>query len=325
MNIESISKNFIKTTREAKGVLLVAHKNLDGDAIGSLVALANYFSSVGKDVFCFAREGYRLVSFLDKNKNYNYTWQIVTKEMDIPSDKIDLICVLDSSTIDNTDLEDYVLDFKNKNKGRIMVIDHHRGNEMFGDINIVESEESSTSYIIYEILKKVGYNLERLTATAILLGILEDTGVFSNEATSSGAFRASSELLERGASYIDLIKDSDSESAKSEHFVVWSKILSRVVKNDKLNICYSVIPYEEVKNFSKPVGLANFFNYIPEVKMAMIFSEDEPGKIKVSLRSDGSVDASKVARFFGGGGHKRSAGFSIDGALRELDGRWRVV
>ena len=154
----------IKVIKNHENILILTHVKPDGDAVGSVFALASALKKIDKNAS---------ILFDEYNKKFNL---IATQKFEsyVNKDKIDLIIVLDCGAKNRLGKHEYLLDEKNKVK---INIDHHISNDYFCDYNYVDAEASSTSEIIYEFIKKMDL-LDDKIAAAIYAGIISDTGGF---------------------------------------------------------------------------------------------------------------------------------------------------
>ena len=212
-----------------------------------------------------------------------------------------------------------------RQRGAFLInIDHHPKSD-YGDINIGGSWAASTSLILYNILKIWQVKIDSEMATSFLAGILFDTGSFSNSSTNTEVISVAEELIRLGAKYG---KINQALYRKDKNWLsFWALLLSRLQKNDKLKVAYSVVLNEDAgRKDGGGESIANFFNYLNEVRLVMILKEMTDGTIKVSLRTpDRSVDLNRLAKFFGGGGHRQAAGFIIEGRLERERDYWRII
>jgi bifunctional oligoribonuclease and PAP phosphatase NrnA len=296
-------------------VLITAHEKPDGDALGSVFSIAKYLDSLGKkyQIFLEGNGFFKETPFLHDVISYD----------EIDWTNIDLIISLDSGDLGRTGLKKVPF-----GERKIINIDHHVSNDYFGDINLVDSKSPSTTLVLTKMFNYFNFNIDKRIAKALLLGILTDTDNFSNKGTTIEAFQIAAELLKKGAnmSKINFAKTDK----KIDALKIWGNSFERLSKNKKYGGTYTVITKEEIKkaedeNFSENVeDLVNFFNNLKDSKFSMVLKEQEDG-VKVSLRTThDDVDVSKLASFFGGGGHKKAAGFFIKGKMVKGDKGWRV-
>ena len=311
-NIYEKIKSAIKDSEKA---LITAHEKPDGDALGSVFSMAKYLDSQGK----------KHQIFLEGNGYFKETPILhdVISYDEIDWTNIDLIITLDSGDLERTGLKK--IPFGDR---KIINIDHHISNDYFGDINLVDSKSPSTTLILAKMFKYFNFEIDNKIAKALLLGILTDTDNFSNKGTTIEAFEVAADLLKKGAnmSKINFAKTDK----KIDALKIWGSSFERLSENKKYGSAYTVITKEEInkaedENFSENVeDLANFFNNLKDSKFSMVFKEQSDG-VKVSLRTThDDVDVSKIASFFGGGGHKKAAGFFIKGKMVKGENSWRI-
>lgn len=310
---------FREKLAKAENVLLFTHRNPDIDAIGSIMALSRYLFWLNKkhkilltapllESFFYLREG--------------------SETVDLPNvyrGNFDLIIGLDCSTMDFSGAEEE-LKLLQADGASLVNIDHHV-NGSYGEINIIDKGSPSTSLILYQIFNLWAVPMDQKMATQILAGVIGDTNGFSNAATSTEAYLAASELLRLGARYNQIMKQFR-QNNNADWLRLWSKVLSRLIKNDKINLVYSVMLADELRGEDSNIldGVTNFLNNLAGVRLIMTLKENQNGEIKVSLRSlAGQINVARIAKWFAGGGHRLAAGFSIKGRL-EWEGKyWQVV
>ncbi|MFH1890838.1 MAG: DHH family phosphoesterase [Candidatus Kuenenbacteria bacterium] len=308
---------------KANNILLATHQSPDGDAIGSLCAMMDYLSLKNKKYIAFSED--------DISPNFLFlrnAHRIISDKAKLARENFDLAIILDCSSLGYTNIGNYMQERKNGgDKIDLITIDHHSGNQGYGDFNLVDGRAASTTVLLSKLFEVTGIEIKKETATAMLLGILADTGGFTNKATNSEAMEITSRLIGRSGKYNYIIRqifqDKDEQSLK-----IWSKVLSRLIKNDKLNIAYSVVLADDIMqdNRASVDGISNFFNNLGDVSMSMVLKEQEGNKIKVSLRGiKEGTNVLRLARFFQGGGHVKSAGFMINGRLEKVGRYWQVV
>ena len=290
-----------------QGVRTVAvggHIHPDGDCVGSCLATYNYIKTYYPDmdvtvylepipnIFKFLNRSEEIVSEFDGDKEY------------------DLFIVQDCGDLDRLgDAGHFFTDAK-----RTVCIDHHISNQSFADDNYIFPESSSTCELIYELLPR-----ERLTreiAECIYTGIVHDTGVFQYSCTSKKTMAAVGELMELGINYPRIIDETYYTKTYNQN-----RILGLALLKSRLHLggkCISsVITAEEMTEYGvlpKHLdGIVNQLRVTKGVEVAVFLYELEKGTFKVSTRSVEYADVSQLAVRHGGGGHKRAAGFSMEG------------
>ena len=190
-------------------------------------------------------------------------------------------------------------------------IDHHVSNTGFADSNYIIWEASSTSELVYTLLEED--LVDKDIAEWLYLGIVHDTGVFRFSSTSPETMEIVASLLRRGVRNDEIV-----EKTYFERTFIQTKITGKALMNSELileNRCIvSALSKEDMKEFGANTydldGIVNQLWLTKDVDVAIFLYELETGEYKVSLRSSDSVDVSKIASAFGGGGHKRAAGFN---------------
>ena len=166
-------------------------------------------------------------------------------------------------------------------------------------------------------------------ATALLTGIYFDTGGFRHQNTTNEVLSIVSELLKKGARLNKITENIDNQRPISL-FKLWGIALDRLRLNKKYGLSVSVITMEDIEKAGATEeeisGLVNLLNSAPESSVALLLCESFGDKIKGSLRTESDqIDISKLAKSLGGGGHKKAAGFTINGRIELEDGSWKIV
>ena len=241
----------------SSNILLITHKNPDGDGLGTLSALAMYLKSLNKkfQLFCLD-EVSKNFSFLPLMHEISNDQELFNKE------KYDLVIVLDSGSlnyagvdklIENMDYTPYILN-----------IDHHKTNDEFGNLNLVISSASSTSEIMYELFRLWKVTITKDMATSLLNGIIYDTGVFSNAGTTLGSLKAASHLLNLGARHRE-INENFIRNKSLNLLKLWGIAFERLSYNPKyltmLGIKAAEYMLDNVDKMKKYVESLNF-NFI---------------------------------------------------------------
>lgn len=322
-SLEITFRKILDKINESIHILIVPHKKPDGDAVGSALALSLILDSLNKRHKIFCTD--------PVNTHYKFlpNWERIETDPKIFKEKrFDLIIVIDSGDLPYSGVNLYLenLDYP---KPFLINVDHHLTNEYFGDIDLVLPEYSSACQILFDFIKKNKLATNKDIATCLLTGIITDTGGFTNPATTFPSLEAASELLLDGAKFYkinyNLLKNKSVPSLK-----LWGNILSRLQKNERFGIVTTFITLEDLKNFQVSDeaidGFANFLNNLEGARAVLVLKEHYNNKIKGSLRTnDINTDVSNFAKLFGGGGHKKAAGFTINGKLAIKDNRIIIV
>lgn len=294
---------------KSESIRLIPHENPDGDACGAVGALAEYLKSYQKkvEIFCVSKipEQLKFLSHMDSATDNPALWNT----------PCDVVVVCDSGDPERAGISHYL----KKNKAPIVVIDHHTLNTLYGDINLVLTTHSSTCEILYEYFV---YNKIQITpgmATALLTGIIYDTGSFSNSATSKKSLAIAGILIKAGGSLKDVVKHLYKDK-QINTLKLWGKALSKLEYDKELNTVYTHVSLEDMLTCSvdeeSANGVANFMNTLKDGNVHIVFREKPDNTVKVSMRTTkDDIDVAQIAKSFGGGGHKKAAGFSMPGPI----------
>jgi phosphoesterase RecJ-like protein len=301
--------------RSAESFLLVTHENPDGDALGSLVAMQGVLTALGKDSVMF-------MSADEFPLPYEYRFFRLDGLISvIPEDFGERTVVfLDCGNIERNPA--HVL----RQGGPLVNIDHHHDNTRFGTINHVVPEASSTSEIVWDLMRELDVAPTQTIADALYVGLVTDTGRFMYENTSPRAHVMAAELIEAGVN-VDGIYRSLYEGLPLAKLELLSRALARVSRYDDGSITVARLTIDDFvetgSEESYQEGIIDHLRAVAGTKVAVLvrdqLAEDRRGSRKVSLRAtDGDVDVSVIARAQGGGGHPRAAGFSTELEFDEL-------
>jgi len=298
-------------------IIIIGHQRPDEDALGAGLSFYHYLKSLGKEAKVFTADPppayLQFMPGIDE----------VTNDLRVFDESWDLYFFLDCGSIGNTRLPAELF------QGRtILNIDHHISNNSYGLVNLIDAQASSTCEIAYDYFRAVGFPIDKRLATNLLSGILGDTSGFVHSTTRSETVRIASELIKVGIK-IHQIFNYVVRNKTIEGLRLWGEVLSRLKINKDLNIAYTYIFDADFK--SRQVredeldGLANFLNVIVDVQATALF-RISPDRIKASWRTKrDDVDLSAFCGLFGGGGHRKAAGFSADWRVVEKDGELVVL
>jgi len=310
MNDSSVQK-FREVLDQARRIILVAHKNPDGDAIGSALAMHNMLRSQGKETIPICIDSIpQEFSFLPGAEEFKQKLE----------GSFDLVIGVDCASLDMVAFEDLNI---------IVNIDHHPTNNSYGSINIIEPELSSTAEILYNLFIKLGWVVDKTVATSLLTGIFTDTGSFQYPSTSPRTLEIAADLMKKGA-YLPKIVQYTYQTKSLPTLRAWGKALSKVEINKFLEMAVSAILFEDLKKINAKLedlsGVVSIINTVPGIKVALLLTQIDESHVNGSLRSTQSagVDVAKMAEQFGGGGHKLAAGFTVKGKLIKTENGWEI-
>ncbi len=302
-----MKKKVAQILKSEDSFLIVSHKNPDGDAIGSSLALYSVLKELGKEVY--VENPTKPAYTYDFLPDYDAI-ELITNSRDVK-----VVIAVDSAEMHRCGLKDEYV------KDKLLInIDHHKTNPGFGDINIIEPDAAAVGCIIWDILKEGGLPISKRTAEYLYLSILTDTGSFRYSSTSPKTFAIASELLKLGVEPW-YISSNIYESEKPETYKLLSLVLDTLTLYHEGKLAVVYVTQDMFKktntNADNTEGFVNYARSIRGVEVGVLLREDEPDVFKISIRSKGNVDVSEVATQFEGGGHKNAAGGTIRAPLKE--------
>lgn len=202
----------------------------------------------------------------------------------------------------------------------IINIDHHVTNTRFGDVNLVISTASSTAEIIYELILKSGVSLTKDMAHLLYLGILTDTGSFRYESTTARTHVIASDLM-RFNIPVNAYYQKIYETTPLDDMRLFMKLMNGVEYLYKGRVAVVTITKSMLKKFSEVFDLKEMMfsvlRSIEGVDVVVVVTEVSTKETRVNFRSQSRVDVSKIAAGFGGGGHKKASGCTVDASLAQ--------
>jgi bifunctional oligoribonuclease and PAP phosphatase NrnA len=301
--------------RTTERFVLVSHEHPDGDALGSLVAMQGVLRALGKDsVIAIAPEEFPLP------QEYRFF-------------ALDGLCTAAPADLDRRTA--IFLDCGNLDRNPmaalrdaepLLNLDHHHDNTRFGTINHVVEEASCTAEIIWDLMPGLGVALTPQIAEALYVGLVTDTGRFSYENTTPRAHRMAGELIDAGVDVARIYRQIY-EGVALEKLELLARALASIVRYDEGRVTVATLRAEDFAatgaEDSHSEGIIDQLRTVAGTKVAVlvrdVLTSGRRGARKVSLRAtDDEVDVSAIARQFGGGGHRRAAGFSSDLETAEL-------
>lgn len=311
-------KKIIQQLASSTRVLLASHTNPDGDAIGALLAMGLALEKLGCEIVLHNESSipavYRFLPAVER----------IQKQVQDPA-HFDAAVILDCGSLSRIGSSAAAIE----TIPVIINIDHHTTNNRFGRYHLVDVNACATSEIVYRLIGAMGIAMDTSMATAIYTGILTDTGSFRFSNTNRESFAICEAMVASGVK----------PSAVAQH-VYGTYSLGRIkllnlaldsieISNNGYLSIMTVTQEMLADTGTQPEdadGLINYARRIRDVKVAALIHELDNGqttekghkRFHVSLRSDGSVDVSRIATTFGGGGHAGAAGFSVESSLVAL-------
>lgn len=300
--------NLLEECRNAGRIVISGHIRPDGDCIGSCMAMYLYLKKALADA--------EVTVCIEKPADiFNCIKDIEDIDSSFSAAVPDVFIALDC---ERSRLGESARLFDDA--GKRINIDHHVSNEHgCGDVNYVVPGISSTAEIIYELMDKCYMDEE--IAKAIYIGMIHDTGIFKYSNTSPRTLRIAAELLEYGFDFPTIIDETFYEKTYVQNQLLGRALLESIVFMDGKCIVSAINQKTLAFYNAEPSdldGIINQLRIIKGVECAIFMYETGNQEYKVSLRSCKYVDVSKVAAFFGGGGHVRAAGCSMNGNFYDV-------
>jgi len=302
-----ILDNIVEEISKADDIVILTHETPDGDAIGSSLALYGALKGLDKKVDVVIPECPEVYNFLPWHED-------IKKEG--KAEKYSLAISLDCSDIKR--LNGFAKYFENA-KVKI-VIDHHGSNTMFGDYNFVNPDSPACAQILVTLLEYMGIEINKGIGTCIATGIITDTGGFRHSTIKPETFEFVAELLNKGVN-ISSIYRKVLQIISMKQFEIRRIALDKMEFIEDGKIAFTYITNQEQKDLDLGIGdhegIVEFGRDVEGVEVSIFMREIPEGGYKVSFRSNDYVNVSDVCLMFGGGGHPRAAGCTINLPLEQ--------
>lgn len=306
--------NIIKYIHGSNDFVVTSHVNPDGDNIGSTLSVYYFLKKINKNVYYVM------------NDEMPLNMRFLIEEIDI----------INSSEFKELNIENYTLitldcgdknricvddDIKN-NCINLINIDHHGSNDFYGDLNYVLAEASSTCELVYNLLvrnEEVNNfkSIDKNIATALYTGLMTDTGKLTYSNTHASSFDMAKQLLICGADTQKVVQNVFGSNPFNFYKLLGESLNTLEIINTKVAIM--MVTEDMLKKYNidfKDIdGIVPYARDIENVEIGILLKEKGNNETKVSLRSKAYADVSRVAKAFGGGGHIRAAGCTINDSI----------
>jgi len=305
-------KRLVRAIKKSKRILIGTHIDPDCDGIcAALVcgSLVKYYKRKKPVLYCYSAIPPKCHFLLGE-------WKFTRR---IPN--FDLLIAVDSAGISRIFPHTNDRKFVELKSKAIINIDHHRSNNVFGEVSVVDEGASSTCEIMYRLFKKLQIKINQFVAENLYCGIYSDTGGFIYPNTSKQALRIAAELVGLGVKPTPLVKKLNVKTLSGT--LLLSEVLRTIEIKKGVGIMYLTQRMLK-KSRGEMLDSENFVSFlqaIGNVRVSVFLREEKRGT-RISLRSDGIIDVDKLARRYGGGGHRLAAGLrmkcNITAAKREM-------
>jgi len=284
-------------------IMVLGHKDADGDTLGCSLAFAEALRRLGKQVSVV----------MPHPLSRKYAWMPgfdQVAEAPAEGSAIELVLFFDAGNLERSgSAAEHIAD-----GATIVNVDHHPSNSRFGDVNIIDPDASAVGQMCLDLLEHFGWDITPTMATNLYTALLTDTGGFRHENTTPRALRDASRLAALGADPshvasmiyksrpLTTLKLSGlsiaSMQVEMDGRLVWAKVTRRMLR-------------EAGAVMAESEDIIDTLNSLAGLEVAIIFKEIGTRLTKISVRSRGAVDAAMLCGQFGGGGHLRAAGAEV--------------
>ncbi|MEN8185944.1 MAG: bifunctional oligoribonuclease/PAP phosphatase NrnA [Bacteroidota bacterium] len=320
MNSEDI-KDIKSLLTTSKNIVIVPHRNPDGDAYGASLGLYHYLKKFGHQVTVVSpNDCPNFLKWMPDNDKVLVFEENISKGTEVLEDA-EIVFTLDFNALHR--VGDKMLKVLEGVDPVYILIDHHQQPEEFAKYIYSDSKISSTCEMIYlfiDMLQDLS-KIDKDIASCLYAGILTDTGNFRFPATSSQTHRIAADMLDRGVEHAKIYNKIHDNSVSRLQLL--GTALSNMVVLPKYKAAYITLSNRELQKFNFKKGdTEGFVNYalsLNDINFAAIFIEDrKQGIIKISFRSIGDFNVNEVSRkHFNGGGHINAAGGRTEKSLKE--------
>ena len=293
---------------QAGKIVILGHVNPDGDCVGSCLAVYNYIKEWDSTKAVTVR--------LERAPSkFSYLSGFDAIETEAGEETYDLCICLDSSD------EERLGDFKScfDRSAKTICIDHHITNRGYAKENVIDGHASSACEVVYGQLDES--RISKRVAECIYTGIIHDTGVFKYSNTSRKTMEIAGRMMEKGIDFGTIIDGSFYKKTYMQSQILGRALLESITFLDGRCI-FSVVRKKDMDFYgvekSDLDGIVDQLRVIDGIECAIFLYETGIHQFKVSLRSNSIVDVSRIAAYFGGGGHVRAAGCTMSGSVHDV-------
>jgi len=316
MSEKRIPEEILRVINEKDNFVLLTHVHPDGDALGSLLGLADILDSIGKRVLAYLDEPVsHMYDFLPGCSRISNSLHDLRHFLDEAGPDIAAIA-LDCGEADRLgETKNELLKIR-----PFIGIDHHISHRKYGDLRWVESNRSSTGEMIYEIAEALGHTPSYNAAFALYVAIVTDTGSFKYECTRARTLEVAGQLIKRGVQP-EKVSSYLYDNFSPQRFKLMEMVLGTLQLHDKDTIAMIHVTREMFEKSGSVVqdveGFVDYPRSLQSVRVAAFLKESKDDVISVSLRAKGDCDVAAIAKHFGGGGHRNAAGCRFESSSIE--------
>ena len=289
-------------------VVILGHVRPDGDCLGSTLGLYHYIQTNYPAI--------RAAVYLEESSpKFGYLAGYDAILHETAEERHELCICLDCG--DEERLGSFGVFLANASKS--LCLDHHITNTRFCEVNLVSENASSTCEVLFEQLDEE--KIDKAAAECLYTGLIHDTGVFKYSCTSARTMEIAGKLMAKGIDFGSIIDNSFYKKTYIQNQILGRALLESITFFDGRCI-FSAIRQNEMDFYgvdSKDMdGIIDQLRLTEGVEVAIFLYQSGAQEFKVSMRSQNHVDVSRIAAFFGGGGHVRAAGCTMSGSIHDV-------
>ena len=297
--------------RDAPAVAMACHVNPDADALGSMLGLAQHLRDRGAEVTCSFPGALEV-------PRWAADWEgldLLVAAEDFPASPAVMV-TCDCASFDRLG----PLGSSATAAAELIWIDHHRSNDGYGTIRLVDPAASSTCELVVGLIEAIGGELGAASAMCLYAGLVADTGRFQYEATTPATLRLAATLRERAFDHTGVSK-ALYEDNRAAYLEVLSVATARARLESEDDLVWTYLLWADLERAGVGPGdvddLIDVVRTAREADVAALVKQQHDGRFKVSVRSRGKHDLAAIAAAFGGGGHRLAAGYTSDAGPAE--------
>lgn len=292
---------------DADEVALACHMNPDADALGSMLGLSNHLRGRGAVTVCsYGNEPLDLPRWAALLPGTDH----VIPPSTFPAEPAVMV-TCDCASFDRLG----VLGASASRAGELIWIDHHRSNDGYGTVRLVDPDASSTCELVFRLIETMGGGFDRDVAVCLYAGLVTDTGRFQYQATTPETLRVAAQLREHEFDHAALVRAMYEDNDPS-FLRLLGTALGRMTEVPEASMVWTYITQADLAEAGVGPGdtddVIDVIRSARDVDVAAVLKQQRDGRFKVSVRSRGGHDLSLVASSFGGGGHRLAAGYTSE-------------
>lgn len=308
-----ITPGAMPALRGASRVALICHASPDSDCVGGMMALTHALRALGQRADPFSPD-----PVPDYLLHVPGSEEIVAGPARLPEDT-DLIVTIEAASLERTEpirssARDQVEAIP------ILNIDHHVSNTGYGTERIFDPQAAAVCEVLFRLIGELEIPIDERISYCLLTGIIGDTRSFRTSSTTPQTLVAAGELIAAGAP-LNRVSDAVHKHRTARELGVWAEVLGRARNED--GVLWSSVTEDDARRHGVAMdqidGIVEFLSDTREVAASVVFKQQGTDRIRVSMRSDGRVDLTKVAALWNGGGHPQASGCTIHGSLADAE------